>query len=447
MKNTNKKSISISGICLILLTILIGVGAAHAQTVTYRRDIKLPPSYPLVNNLPLNDSGLGATDLHMGTTSTNSGPGSVWKSRILVFFKAYYRMYEKGDGTAYFGPRLVSTAQWNNGSVAERHVNTNSNFYPEYETWIGAMGASAPRYILVNPGGQQAKSWETGSTPYSAISFGGNSTSIVAGRYRTGDSSMHSINHNTGEVTLFHGDVLEETGKRLGGLLALAYGADNNLHLLDYDNRRILTFDTGVNDGGTRGALLGTFDLDPTKEAINAMTVDLAGNFYIGDGEGGFDMYGRDGRWKQGFHATFVPDPNAICNVAQQGCDPVERPGYVPYMNYYASGLDDGNGTLDIRDGTGYRQYNIIGAVLPEELIGDLIERVQSFHLQRGIENALLAKLNSALAALAEGDTAKVRESIESFINQVQAQSGKKITTEQAENLIEAANEIYEAMQ
>lgn len=75
------------------------------------------------------------------------------------------------------------------------------------------------------------------------------------------------------------------------------------------------------------------------------MTVDLVGNFYIGDGEGGFNMYDKYGQWKQGFQATYQPDPDA--------------PRFFPYMNYYASGLNDGKGTLDIRDGKGYRQYTI----------------------------------------------------------------------------------------
>lgn len=82
-----------------------------------------------------------------------------------------------------------------------------------------------------------------------------------------------------------------------------------------------------------------------------------------------------------------------------------------------------------------------------EELIEDLIELVDSLNLHHGIENALLAKLNAALAALEQGNTAEAKESIQSFINQVQAQSGKKITTAQAANLIAAAKEILEAMQ
>lgn len=133
--------------------------------------------------------------------------------------------------------------------------------------------------------------------------------------------------------------------------MQMAYGADGNLYLLDYDNLRILKFDTGVN-GGTRGAFLGTFDLDPTKAAINSMTVDLAGNFYVGSDNGGFNMYGSNGQWMQGIVGTYQTDPNSVSQDQY-------APGYKPFMNFYASGKGDGNGTLDVRDAAGYRQYTI----------------------------------------------------------------------------------------
>jgi HEPN domain-containing protein len=82
-------------------------------------------------------------------------------------------------------------------------------------------------------------------------------------------------------------------------------------------------------------------------------------------------------------------------------------------------------------------------------MIEDLIELIQSYNprLHYGIENSLLAKLNSAMAKLAEENTEEAKESLRSFINHVRAQSGKKITAAQAEELIEAAEEILEALE
>jgi hypothetical protein len=89
MKNTNKKSISISGFCLIVLTVLIGVGAAHAQTITYKRAIKLPPHFAY--HLSLNDSGLGATDLDTQVYVSDATYPSP-KSRYVISRRQFWTM-------------------------------------------------------------------------------------------------------------------------------------------------------------------------------------------------------------------------------------------------------------------------------------------------------------------------------------------------------------------
>ena len=85
----------------------------------------------------------------------------------------------------------------------------------------------------------------------------------------------------------------------------------------------------------------------------------------------------------------------------------------------------------------------------PEEMIEGLIELIQSYNprLHHGTENSLLSKLNDALGALAVEDTEEAKDSLKAFINHVRAQSGKKITAMQAEDLVEAAEEILEAIE
>jgi len=134
-----------------------------------------------------------------------------------------------------------------------------------------------------------------------------------------------------------------------GFRLAQTFGTDGNLYVMDTVGKRIMSFDLGLN-GGTRGTLLNSFYLDQTKPADNSLTMDFAGNLYVGDGLGGFNMYSKEGQWKMGFSDTYTPDPNIVIPLS----------GSVrSYMNFYASGLNDGNGTLDIHDSTGYRQYTI----------------------------------------------------------------------------------------
>ena len=73
------------------------------------------------------------------------------------------------------------------------------------------------------------------------------------------------------------------------------------------------------------------------------------------------------------------------------------------------------------------------------QAIGDLRDLVASMDIHHGIANALDAKLRAALAALEADDTAGACDSLQAFLNQVSAQSGKKLTEEQAEELTDAA--------
>jgi hypothetical protein len=211
------------------------------------------------------------------------------------------------------------------------------------------------RYNLISSNGQVLDRWETGLSVGGArtIGYGGAGTSIAvsaASFTLNGVSTrLTSINQNTREITSFSGDVVQQTGRSIGGWMTLAYGADDLLYLFDHENLRILKFDTGVR-GGTRGAFLGAFDLDPTRPAINSMTVDPAGNVYVGSDNGGFHIYGGDGQWKQSVTGIYQTDPNSF---------PMRQRIDQYYMNFYASGLNDGNGTLDVRDASGYRQFTI----------------------------------------------------------------------------------------
>jgi|GEM_PF-2510194 len=77
--------------------------------------------------------------------------------------------------------------------------------------------------------------------------------------------------------------------------------------------------------------------------------------------------------------------------------------------------------------------------------ISDLIKLVRAFNLKQGIVSSLDAKLQNAqdaLTAANRGDKATACNLIGSFINEVQAQTGKAITVDQANRLIAAAKQI-----
>ena len=83
----------------------------------------------------------------------------------------------------------------------------------------------------------------------------------------------------------------------------------------------------------------------------------------------------------------------------------------------------------------------------PTEQIEDLSDTVVSLGLQQGIENALLSKLYAALAYLENGNDQDAVDVLTAFINQLNAQSGKMIPAQDAEDMILAAQQIIDSIQ
>ena len=74
--------------------------------------------------------------------------------------------------------------------------------------------------------------------------------------------------------------------------------------------------------------------------------------------------------------------------------------------------------------------------------LNDLIALVQSLNLHDGTEASLISKLRDAITALNASDTEIACASLTAFINASQAQSGKKLTVDQANQLVAAAAQI-----
>jgi hypothetical protein len=98
-----------------------------------------------------------------------------------------------------------------------------------------------------------------------------------------------------------------------------------------------------------------------------------------------------------------------------------------------------------VPDGAGNFDVNCFTFQAPnstEGQINDLAALVSSFNLPDGSANSLITKLQAALAANVASDTATACDSLTAFINECRAQSGKKLTADQATQLINAANQI-----
>lgn len=74
--------------------------------------------------------------------------------------------------------------------------------------------------------------------------------------------------------------------------------------------------------------------------------------------------------------------------------------------------------------------------------IEDLIDFIEGLGLQHGTENSLIVKLEHAIDALDDGDTEGACSLLGAFIHEVEAQSGKKISEDDAAFLIDEATRL-----
>jgi subtilisin-like proprotein convertase family protein len=98
--------------------------------------------------------------------------------------------------------------------------------------------------------------------------------------------------------------------------------------------------------------------------------------------------------------------------------------------------------SLDVGSISGGWSLDITAEETPAQKIADLQATVSGMGLRKGLTTALNSKLDEALAALDADDTAGACGSLQAFLNQVKAQTGKKLTEAQAEQLTDAANDI-----
>jgi len=117
--------------------------------------------------------------------------------------------------------------------------------------------------------------------------------------------------------------------------------------------------------------------------------------------------------------------------------------------SYPNSGVYTVNGRIKDKDG-GYTDYSVALTVqTPSQTINDLVNLVETYNLQQGISNSLDAKLGAALNALGDitenNDQAAIN-SLQAFINAVDAQRGDKITSVQADILITMAQAIITSL-
>jgi hypothetical protein len=191
------------------------------------------------------------------------------------------------------------------------------------------------------------------------------------------------------------------------------------------------TFFERTCSGGGAGTLLGPGAAGAGFSCFsgNAGNGADGGDGVAGVGAGGGGYFGG-GAGAQGIFRS----PGSGGGGGSDYPDPANPPAGVSAVTV-AHGVHSGNGLITIT-------YTLSAA----QAITDLQGLVSGLGLTKGLTTALNSKLNDALAALAADDTAGACDSLQAFLNQVKAQTGKKLTSDQAQQLTDAANDIRDQL-
>jgi hypothetical protein len=88
----------------------------------------------------------------------------------------------------------------------------------------------------------------------------------------------------------------------------------------------------------------------------------------------------------------------------------------------------------------------IVKVLSPAEMTDNLVESVNNLDIPTGTKNSLLSQLGNALAKIQNGNINGAVGSLNGLINHALAQSGKKLSVEQADSIIAAAQSILAAL-
>ena len=118
--------------------------------------------------------------------------------------------------------------------------------------------------------------------------------------------------------------------------------------------------------------------------------------------------------------------------------------GVTPTHSYDTSGTY--TVTLIVIDNEGLTDSDTITitVITPEEATEDFITFVEDLDLPDGLEESLTSKLDGAISALKKGQDIAAINKLDAFINQVEAQRGKKIAEDDADALVATAEWIID---
>jgi hypothetical protein len=110
--------------------------------------------------------------------------------------------------------------------------------------------------------------------------------------------------------------------------------------------------------------------------------------------------------------------------------------------NQDQSGSDGIGDTPRVIDFYNKDNYPLMEPWGPDNSVYELLDDIDALGLTNGVKESLGSKLGDVLDSLEEEEYKSAGNQLEAFINQVEAQRGKKLTDDQADQLVTAAEII-----
>jgi hypothetical protein len=186
-------------------------------------------------------------------------------------------------------------------------------------------------------------------------------------------------------------------------------------------------FELNVEDASILTTLTGTeFEFGDSVDLISV-------EGYAGPSAGVADLFN--------VQLAYVLNPDAFDNESRNNYPPNPDDLLTSIFFIFDS---DGDGTTE-----DVQSYSAVGKILaePEDALDDLIEDVADIDLPSGIETSLTSTLENALVRAEAGDAPAAMGMLFAFINQAEAQRGNRLSDEEADELIAAAEATIELLQ